>query len=51
MLGDLLVKLQDTYFATSQGKEGDDGHFIDTFEQNKKSRPEDDSLCMNKTGS
>jgi 2-oxoglutarate dehydrogenase E1 component len=26
-LGDLLAKLQDTYFAASQGKEGDDGHF------------------------
>jgi hypothetical protein len=41
----------DTYFATSQGKEGADGHFLDTLEQNKESRPVDDSLSMGKTGS
>jgi hypothetical protein len=41
----------DTYFATSQGKEVDDGHFMDTLAQNKESRPEDDSLSMSKTAS
>jgi integrase len=45
------AKRLDAYFGGNEDQRASDGHFMDTLEQNKESRPMDDSLSLSKTAS